>query len=144
MVNAVLGIIAGIIFVAYSVYFFKIMKGEPQEFEKEIVKILAEWIVEKKTAAKTQIGFLIFASLAAEILYFLLVFLVMTNPVIIGFTVFFAVIEMLHIVKISTAFHRFFKGIIKLKDVFNWRLERISAMFFFTHSLLVLCSIVLC
>ncbi len=139
----ILGIMAGIIFVVYSVYFFKIIKEEPQEFEAEILKILAGWMVEEKTAAKKQIWGLIFLSLFVEVLYFLLVFLVIKNPIMIGFTVFFAGMELFHMMKIISAFYRFFKGLTVLKDIFNWRLERVSAMCFFTHSLLILLIIAL-
>jgi len=137
-----LAVIAGIIFAVYSVYFIKIISGDPGEFEKELLEALADWTQNSK-GKRSQIGFIFFISLITELFYFLMVFLVINNPVIVVFTVLFAGVELFHISRVGITFYKFLKGLIELVDIFNWRLERISAMLFFTHSLLVLLSIFL-
>ncbi len=76
-----LAVIAGIIFAVYSVYFVKIISGDPGEFEKELLEALADWTQNSK-GKRAQIWFIFFISLITELFYFLMVFLVINNPVI--------------------------------------------------------------
>jgi len=70
-----------------------------------------------------------------------LVILIVANPVMLGFTVLFAAFELLHLLVLGLAFKRFFQGQKVLKEVFNWKMERSSALLFFTYSLLVLINL---
>ncbi len=133
-----LGLFAGIIFFVYSVYFIKIIKGTPEDFEGEILESLAEWMISKGSASKGQMWILLLLSVLLEVAYFTLVFYGINNLTIIVFTLFFAVIELYHLAMLSHSLNRFFKGKIVIKKIFNWKFERLSAMLFFTHSLLIL------
>lgn len=143
LVTVTLGIFAAIIFLIYSFYFVRIIKGNPRDFEIDMLEALAEWMVKRGTSTQPQIWILIVLSAVVEVFYFLLVFSVLNNPVIVILTAFFAGLEAMHLLLAANSFNKFFKDKILLKDIFNWRLERISAMFFFTHSFLVLLSLFL-
>lgn len=133
-----LGIIAGIIFVMYSVYFTRIIRGNPQQFEKQLLTSLADWLVQKGAASKRQAWMMLFISAALEIAYFLLVFLVITNPVMLLLTTMLVGLELYHLIRVSWGFYRFFAGKAVLGDIFNWYIERMSAVLFFTHTLFVI------
>lgn len=141
--KAVLGIMAGIIFVVYSLYFVRIIKGEPQVFELELLKSLAAWMIERGRASKTQLWLMYFLSLLLEIIYFILSFYLLTNPVLRLVTAAFVGVEVYHMSMIAVYFRRFFAGKTMISQLFNWPLERISATFFFTHSFLVLVSLII-
>lgn len=134
----VLGVVAGIILALYSLYFIRIIKGSPREFENEMIKAFAAWIIARGMAARGQVWLMILASLILEIAYFVLVFTVIRNPVLLTFTGFFAGVELVHLLLVAIAFYRFFQGKLMIKQLFNWRVERMSALLFFTHSILVL------
>jgi hypothetical protein len=136
-----LGFLALSIFLLYSVYFIKIIKGNPESFELELLSSLANWMIEKGAKSQVRIWLMLFLSLLLEASYFLLVFLIVANPVILGFTVLFAAFELLHLLVLGLAFKRFFQGQKILKEVFNWKMERSSALLFFTYSLLVLINL---
>ena len=138
----VLGIFAGIIFIGYSLYFVQIIKGNQQVFEQQLLEALAGWMISAGAKARRQIWILIILSVILEIAYFVLTLLVVENLLIIAFTGAFVMLETLHIYSIINNFNKFFAGTIELKELFEWRVERISAMVFFTHSFLVLSCII--
>lgn len=140
--TAVLGIMAGIIFVVYSLYFFKIIKGEPQAFELELLKSLAEWMVERGRASKGQMWLMYFFSVFLEVIYFILSFYLLTNPALQLITAAFAGLECYHMVMMAFSFGRFFGGKTMISQLFLWPLERLSATLFFTHSLLILITLI--
>ncbi|MGR6835134.1 hypothetical protein [Syntrophomonas erecta] len=142
MMAVTLGLFAGVIFLLYSIYFIQIIKGSPGEFETDLLKSFAAWMIEKGPAARGQVWRMIGFSAILEIIYFVLVFTVISNPVMQMVTGFFTGVEVIHLSKVSLAFRRFFQGKSMLKEVFNWRIERLSAVFFFTHSLLVIFSLI--
>ncbi|NLB87866.1 MAG: hypothetical protein GX790_01370 [Syntrophomonadaceae bacterium] len=137
-----LGVLAGIIFISYAFYFYKIIIGKPEEFEYELLKSLAAWMVSNGKKSKSQLWLLLFLSVVIELVYFLLVFTNISQPVLIIMTSFFAGVEAVHLLTVGRALNKFFAGKAMLKDIFNWKLERISALFFFTHSLLVMISLI--
>lgn len=137
-----LGIFAAVILLGYSFYFYKIIAGKPQEFEFNLIKSLGEWILSRKTKARADMWLMFLFSVVVEFSYFLLAFAVIKNPLLLFFTAFFAGFELLHILLIRSRFSRFFKGELPLKSLFIWPVERISALFFFTHSLLVMISLI--
>lgn len=137
-----LGVLAGIIFLTYSYYFYKIIVGKPEEFEYELLKSLATWMVSNGAKSKPQLWLLFFLSVILELVYFLLVFATIDQPVLIIITSFFVGVEVIHLLTVGKALSKFFSGKAMLKDIFNWKVERISAMLFFTHSLLVLISLI--
>ena len=136
--GVMLVIIAGLIFLLYSTYFAKIIKGDPQGFEVEMLKALAEWIISKGAVSKGHIWAMFYLSLLGELIYFCLTLVLISNPVMIYLTVLFIVIESYHLSRIVVSLNRFFTGKALLSQIFNWRVERASAILFFTHSLLVL------
>ena len=105
-----LGFLALSIFLLYSVYFIKIIKGNPESFELELLSSLANWMIEKGAKSQVRIWLMLFLSLLLEASYFLLVFLIVANPVILGFTVLFASFELLHLLGLGMEFKRFFQG----------------------------------
>ncbi|HBK54280.1 MAG TPA: hypothetical protein DDZ44_10120 [Syntrophomonas wolfei] len=136
-----LGFLALSIFLLYSVYFIKIIKGNPESFELDLLNSLANWMIEKGAKSQVRIWMMLLLSLLLEASYFLLVILIVANPVMLGFTVLFATFELLHLLVLGLAFKRFFQGQKVLKEVFNWKMERSSALLFFTYSLLVLINL---
>lgn len=141
--TVILGVMAGILFVMYSFYAVRIIRGNPQVFELELLKSFAAWIIARGAGAKMQIWLMIAVSIMVEISYFFLVIITITNPVMLVFSGFFAGFEFIHLILVSQTFSRFFQGKLLLKDVFNWKVERISALLFFTHSFLVIFCLVI-
>jgi len=136
--GVILVILAGLIFMLYSSYFIRIIKGEPQGFEVEMLQALAEWIITKGAVSKGYIWAMFFLSLLGELIYFFLTLVLIRNPVMIALTVLFIAIESYHLSRIAVLLNRFFTGKALLSQIFNWRVERASAILFFTHSFLVL------
>ncbi|MGE5391499.1 MAG: hypothetical protein ACM3PE_10610 [Deltaproteobacteria bacterium] len=136
-----LGLFAGAIFLLYAVYFLQIVRGRPEEFELDIMKALASWMVSRGSAAKGQMWLMVMLSVLLELVYFVLVFTIIQNNFMVLFTVFCAGYEVIHLVILSIGLSRFFQGQLKLKDIFKWKAERLSAILFFTHSMLVLATL---
>jgi hypothetical protein len=134
----VLGIMASLIFLLYSIYFIKIIKGEPQDLELEVIRSLADWIIVKRAATKTYLWAMLGGSLLAEALYFYLVLVLIPNPTLRILTGIFIPVEIFHLTRLALSLNWFFTGKYLLSQIFNWRLERFSALLFFTHSFLVL------
>ena len=137
----ILGVFAGVLFLLYAVYFLQIVRGKPEEFELELMKALASWMVAKGVKAKGQMWIMLAVSALLELTYFIMVFEVLENNFMILFTGFFAGYELLHLFLVSVGLSRFFKGQLKLKDIFKWKAERFSAILFYTHSMLVLVTL---
>lgn len=137
----ILGVFAGLLFLIYAVYFFQIVKGKPEEFELELMKALAAWMVSRGTRAKGQMWLMLLLSALLELTYFILVFNIMNNDFMILFTSFFVGYEMFHLFIVSLGLSRFFKGQLKLKNIFKWKAERFSAILFYTHSMLVIATL---
>lgn len=138
---AILGIMAGTIFLLYSVYFYKIIKEEPHSFELELLRSLANWMISAGARSKTYLWMILALSILLEIAYFYLTLAHIPNPVITLFTYIIILLELFHLSRMGVAFHRFFKGQYLLRQVFSWPLERFSAGLFFTHSLLVVVTL---
>ncbi len=138
----ILGIFAASIFFLYSLYFVRIIMGTPEEFENELLGTLAEWMIGVGAAARRQSIYLIAFAILLEIAYFILVFLVMENPLLLALTGVMVLLETLHVFSIINNFTKFFKGTIVLKQLFEWRVERICCVAFFTHSFLILASLI--
>lgn len=140
--NIGLALFAGLLLVLYSVYFYQIMKGNPQGFELELIKALAEWMINRGPAIRWQLWMFYLLSLVLEIVYFSMVFYLLNNAVIKMFTIFLASFEALHLGLVGLNLSRFFGGSMPLKKLLNWPIERTSAVFFFTHTLLVIINII--
>jgi len=136
--SVVLGIMAATIFLLYLVYFIKIIKGNPQALELEVLRSLADWIISKGSPSKSYIWGVFFASLVVEALYFYLTVVLIQNPVMMSLTLIFIPQEIYHMSRVAVSLNRFFSGRYLLSQIFNWRMERASAVIFFTHSFLVL------
>ncbi|MGI5921112.1 MAG: hypothetical protein ACOX6I_05185 [Syntrophomonadaceae bacterium] len=129
---------AGVILLVYSLYFTRIIKGNPQMFELELLKALADWMISKGPASRNHIRIMLLLSVLLEGAYFLLAIFLVSNIVMQFFTGMLAGVEIIHLLTMAINFSRFFRGKIVLKNIFNWHLERISALLLFTHALLVL------
>lgn len=140
--TVVLGIFAGIILFGYSLYFGQIIKGGQQEFEQEMLTVLAGWIADTGAEAKRTLWILVILSVAMEIAYFTLTVLIVDNLLLLAFTGAFILLETLHLFSLINNFVRFFAGRIVLEQLFIWRVERISAVLFFTHSFLILANLI--
>lgn len=138
MMTLLLGVFAAVIFFSYAFYFYKIIIGKPEDFEHQLLKSLAAWMVSNGRNSRPQLWMILLLSVTLEFVYFLLVFTTINQPVLIVITSFFAGVETVHLLTISRSLNKFFSGQVKLGKVFNWKLERISALLFFTHSLLVI------
>lgn len=133
-----LGIMAGFIFLVYSPYFFRIIKGDPGSLEIEMLQAMADWIIRKKTAAHTYIWGMFAASVLAEAIYFYTTWSLIANPVMRLFTGLLILFEVNHLLTLGLHLHRFFTGQYLLSQIFLWSLERASAVLFFTHAFMVL------
>ncbi len=137
----VLGTMAGLIFLLYSFYFYKIIKEVPQAFELELIRSLANWIIATGAPSKAYLWAMFYTSVLLEALYFYLTVTLILNPVIYMLTILFIPLEIFHLIRLGLGLRRFFNGVSLLGQVFSWAIERISAVMFFTHSMLVLVSL---
>jgi hypothetical protein len=137
-----LGLTAAVLFLLYSWYFVRIIKGNPQSFELELLKALAQWMVQKGPASKGQIWLMYWFSFLIEILYLGLAFLTLSNPFMQYFTVMVAAMEGYHLLWLAFSFKRFFAGQTLISQLFNWRWERMSAISLFSYSLLLLITLI--
>ncbi len=133
-----LGLMAGCLFLIYSVYFARILKGTPQLFEIELLKALADWMVQKGARSKRALWLMLLASVVLEALYFGMTLMVIDNPAMVALTFIMAGMECFHLTNTAVNFRRFFASQSSVSQLINWRLERISATMFFTHSFLVM------
>jgi hypothetical protein len=134
----ILAIMAGSIFLLYSFYFFRIIKGDPEKLEIEMLKSLADWIIRKKASSKPWIWSVLALSVLAEIIYFYLALVLIANPVMRIFTGLLILYEINHLISLFVNLRRFFSGQNLLSQIFRWGQERIAALLFFTHTFLVL------
>ncbi len=104
----------------------------------DILKALGGWVIVRGMASRRSLWMLLYVSLFIEILYFGFTMLVIDNLAMQFITGLAVGLEIFHMVYMGRNLSRFFKGAIALKEIFSWRLERISALLFFTHSFLVL------
>ena len=137
--TAILGSFAVLILIVYSLYFSKILRGNPHEFELDLLHALENWLHVSKSRVIWILGT---GSALCEAVYFGLVFWVIDNPVTLALTGLIIIIELWHLFSVVRAFGSFFKGAISAGRIFNWRLERLSAMGFFTHSLIVILTLI--
>jgi hypothetical protein len=142
-VSIALGIMAAVIFIIYGIYFAAILRGNPQVLELEMRGAFAAWLREGKGSGRVKLMILLLASLILEALYFVLAFLVLHNPVMIILTLILAGEELLHLVVVVNSAQKYWQGRIEAERILNWIIERVSAVFFFTHAFLVLVSLIL-
>lgn len=142
-VSIALGIMAAVIFIIYGIYFAAILRGNPQVLELEMRGAFAAWLREGKGSGRVKLMILLLASLILEALYFVLAFLVLHNPMMIILTLILAGEELLHLVVVVNSAQKYWQGRIEAERILNWIIERVSAVFFFTHAFLVLVSLIL-
>ncbi len=99
------------------------------------------WLQEEKGSAIARLLLMLLASLVLEVIYFVLAFMLLHNPVMIVLTLILAGEELLHIVVVFGSSYRYFRGRIGAEKIINWIIERVSAVFFFTHAFLVLVNV---
>ncbi|NLU50931.1 MAG: hypothetical protein GXX09_11130 [Syntrophomonadaceae bacterium] len=136
--QAALAVMAVLILLVYSVYFYNIIRSRPERFEALMLTSLAEWMIATKQAARRNLTWMLLVTVLLEVAYFSLVFIVSENLVFWVISGLFAAFEVFHLLGVTMAMNRFFRGLIPLKQLFNWKVERTSAWLFFTHALLVL------
>jgi hypothetical protein len=140
--GVLLVILAGVICLLYTGYFVRIIKNDAEDFEAELIKALAEWIIATGVVSKGYIWSMFVLSLLVELIYFWLTLKLISNPFMIYLTVMFIAVEILHISRIAVGLNHFFTGKALLSGIFNWRVERASAILFYTHTLLVLAILI--
>ena len=92
-----LGIFAGTILFFYSFYFVRIIRGNPESFEGELLQALANWMVQKGSKVRGHLWMMLLLSFSLELLYFVLVFAVVKNMALLIFTGLFVMIEIYHL-----------------------------------------------
>ncbi len=137
----VLGITAAVLFLLYGWYFIRIIKGKPQSFEMELLKSLAQWMVQRGPASKSRMWLMYWVSLLIEAGYLGMAYFTLGNPFMHYFTITVILLECCHLMWLGISFHHFFAGKKPVSQLFNWRLERLSAMTLFSFSLLLLISL---
>lgn len=136
-----LGIMAAIIFIVYGIYFVAIIRGNPQAMEGEMGETFALWLQKGGGSGQLRLSTLLLGSLILEGAYFVLAFTLLHNPVMIILTLVLAVEELLHVGVVVNAVNKYWRRKIEAQKIFNWTIERVSAIFFFTHAFLVLVNI---
>ena len=137
----VLGIMAAIIFIVYGIYFAAILRGKPQAMEGEMGEAFALWLEKDGGSGRLRLSSLLLGSLILEGAYFVRAFSLLHNPVMIILTLVLAGEELLHVGVVVNAVNKYWRGEIEAQKIFNWTIERTSAIFFFTHAFLVLVNI---
>ncbi len=137
----VLAIMAAIIFIVYGIYFAAILRGKPQVMEAEMGEALALWLTKESGSDRLRLLSLLLGSLILEGAYFILAFMFLHNPVMIILTLILAGEELLHVGVVINAALKYWQGKIQAQQILNWIIERVSALFFFTHAFLVLVNI---
>ena len=130
------------VFLHYIQFILYVSSKVPPAFEAELLRAFAAWAITRGTAIRGQIRWMIILSIALEVIYFWMVFTVIANPAMLIFTSFLIGVEVIHFGIVTHSFRKFFQGKIMIKQIFNWRMERTSAVLFFTHCLLVLFSLI--
>jgi len=133
-----LGIMAGVIFLLYAVYFVSIIRGNPEHLEMEMMRSLADWIIRTKSSAQAYMWGMYAGSVLVEGLYFYLTIVYVPNPVMRILTGLFILFEINHLLALGYNLRRFFSGQNLLSQIFHWGRERSRAVLFFTHAFLVL------
>jgi len=133
-----LGIMAGIIFLLYSVYFVSIIRGNPEHLEMEMMRSLADWIIRTKGSAQAYMWGMYAGSVLVEGCYLYLAIVYVANPAMRFLTGLFILFEINHLLSLGYNLRRFFSGKYLLSQIFHWGRERFSAVLFFTHAFLVL------
>ena len=136
-----LGITAAVLFLLYSWYFIRIMKGRPQSFELSIMKSLAQWMVEEGPSSKGKMWLMYWLSLLIEAFYLAMAWFIIDNPFMHYFTIAVIALESYHLLWLAWSFRRFFAGRSPVSRIFNWRLERMSALTLFSYSLLLVLTL---
>lgn len=136
-----LGLTAAVLFLLYSWYFIRIIKGKPQSFELELLKSLAQWMVQKGPASKGRMWLMYWVSMLIEAGYLGMAYLTLDNPFMHYFTITVILLEIYHLMWLGFSFRRFFKGRKPVSQLFNWPLERWSALTLFSYSLLLLIAL---
>lgn len=136
-----LGIIAAVFFLLYSWYFIRIIKGRPQSFELSLMKSLAQWMVQEGPPSKGKMWLMYWISLLIEVFYLGMAWLTVTNPFMHYFTMAVIALESYHLLWLGLSFRRFFAGRAPVSRIFNWRLERMSALTLFSYSLLLVITL---
>lgn len=129
---------AGLILLLYSVYFIRIITGNPEDLEIQMLRSLADWIISTKAPARFYIWAMYAMSVIVEALYFYLTLVYIRNPVMFILTGLLILFEINHLLGIGYNLKRFFSGRYLLSQIFHWGRERSSAVLFFTHAFLVL------
>ncbi|HRX21997.1 MAG TPA: hypothetical protein P5273_09790 [Syntrophomonadaceae bacterium] len=136
-----LGITAAALFLLYSWYFIRIIKGNPRLFELELLKSLARWMVQKGPASKGRMWLMYWSSLLIEAGYLGMAYITLGNPFMHYFTITVMLLEIYHLIWLGFSFKSFFAGRRPVGKLFNWNLERLSALTLFSYSLLLLITL---
>jgi len=135
------GVMAGIICFIYGFYSILIMRGKTQEFEGEMQGALSLWLQEDEGRVGVKLWGILAISLLIEIAYFVLALMVLHNPVMTILTLILIGEELLHIYVVIKSFYKYVRGRIEDDKIFKWLMERVSALFLFTHAFLALVSL---
>lgn len=138
----VLGTTAAVLFFLYSWYFIRIIKGKPQSFELELLKSLAQWMVQTGPASKARMWLMYWVSVLIEAVYLGMAYLTVNNAFMYYLTITVIALEVYHLLWLMLSFRHFFAGHKPVAKLFNWRLERISALTLFSYSLLLLITLI--
>jgi len=136
-----LAVYAGTIMLLYSVYVANILIGKASRFELSLMDYYLQWVVANGQNSRGKMWLMILCSFFIEFAYLFLALYLIDNSTLIFLSIFLLTFELLHAGSVVLAFRQFFKNERPFKNLFNWRLERTSALFLFTHTLLVLSNI---
>ncbi|MDO4539620.1 MAG: hypothetical protein Q4B48_00770 [Syntrophomonadaceae bacterium] len=137
--NFLLACFAAALMLGYGYYCWQILRARPQNFEKQLMMMLAEWMVARGPASRSALWMLYIVSLFLVAIYFVLVFSVLSNPAILYLSAALVGVEVYHLITTFSHFRRFFGGRTTIVELLNWKLERFCALLYFAHALLVLC-----
>lgn len=121
----------------YSIYFYQILRGQPDRFEKMLLEGLGPQpgYSESGAASPGLIALVIGVSLLLEAGYFVLSLCVISIPAYQVITFLFVLFEVWHGIKAIPIIRALMHPDEFTADLFDWRLERISAQLYVLHIL---------
>ncbi|MDR1616288.1 MAG: hypothetical protein LBR98_04690 [Syntrophomonadaceae bacterium] len=125
------------IIMAYFYYVAKILTGKAALLELMIMDYFLQWIITSNFRSKGKYCLYLAVSFSLEGIYLLLALFLIKNPGFMMFTIFLLSFEIVHLVASVHSVYEFFKNRRPFKKIFDFRIERCSALFLFTHALVL-------
>lgn len=130
-----------VILAFYSIYFYQILRGHPERFEQMLMQgmVLHQGTPEKEAASPGFISMVIIISLLLEAGYFVFSLSVINILAYQVFTFAFIFFEVWHGIRVLPIMRALLNPAEFSEDLFDWRMERVSAQIYVLHVLITIC-----